>query len=56
MEDRRAWCALVHGVTKSRTRLNNNKLLSSVTVLIVAAVLNLKRTEAGGGVSALHMS
>ena len=23
MEDRRAWCALVHGVTKSRTRLNN---------------------------------
>ena len=23
VEDRRAWCALVHGVTKSRTRLNN---------------------------------
>ena len=24
VEDRRAWCALVCGVTKSRTRLNNN--------------------------------
>ena len=23
VEDRRAWCALVHGVTKSRTRLND---------------------------------
>ena len=23
VEDRRAWCALVHGVMKSRTRLNN---------------------------------
>ena len=24
VKDRRAWRALVHGVTKSRTRLNNN--------------------------------
>ena len=24
LEDRRAWHALVHGVTKSRTRLKNN--------------------------------
>ena len=23
VEDRGAWCAAVHGVTKSRTRLNN---------------------------------
>ena len=23
VEDRRAWCTLVHGVTKSRTQLNN---------------------------------
>ena len=22
-EDRRAWCAVIHGVTKSRTRLND---------------------------------
>ena len=27
VEDRRAWCTLVHGVTKSRTQLNNNKRL-----------------------------
>ena len=25
VEDRRAWRALTHGVTKSRTQLNNNK-------------------------------
>ena len=27
MKDREAWRAAVHGVTKSRTRLNNNKKL-----------------------------
>ena len=28
VKDREAWCAVVHGVTKSRTRLseNNNKM------------------------------
>ena len=25
VKDREAWCAAIHGVTKSRMRLNNNK-------------------------------
>ena len=32
VEDRRAWRALVHGVTKSRTRLNDDELLISLDV------------------------
>ena len=29
VEDRRAWCALVHGVTKSRTRLNDDNTVQN---------------------------
>ena len=31
VEDRRAWCALVHGVTKSQTRLNDSTTTTKVT-------------------------
>ena len=31
VKDRRAWRALVHGVTKSRTRLNDNNTLSGAS-------------------------
>ena len=26
VKDRKAWCAVVHGVAKSQTRLNNNRI------------------------------
>ena len=29
VKDREAWCAAVHGVTKSQIRLNNNKAIKS---------------------------
>ena len=33
VRDREAWCATIHGVTKSRTRLNNNKALKKVCLV-----------------------
>ena len=42
VEDRRTWHALVHGVTKSRTRLNNNNN-------------NNKKHSASNGQAAFHL-
>ena len=45
MIDREAWRAAVHGVTKSRTQLNNNKIsvvykLSIVRYFVIAAQID----------------
>ena len=37
VKDREAWCAAVHGVTKSRTGLSNN--IKCVTILFLVYVL-----------------
>ena len=37
VKDREAWCAAVHGVTKSRTGLSNN--IKCVTILFLFYVL-----------------
>ena len=45
MMDREAWRAAVHGVTKSRTQLNNNKIsvvykLSILRYFVIAAQID----------------
>ena len=54
VEDRKAWRALVHGVTKSRTRLNNNNnyfshsLLRNLTIRHYSVKLGLVEGEIDG--------
>uniref|UniRef100_A0A670K5H4 ribonuclease H n=1 Tax=Podarcis muralis TaxID=64176 RepID=A0A670K5H4_PODMU len=48
VEDRSAWHALVHGVTKSRTRLNNNMLLIILYYPGQGATLSLRGGQGDG--------
>ena len=39
--DREAWCAAVHGVTKSQTRLSNKTELNSIKIITYINKTNL---------------
>ena len=53
--DREAWCAAVHGVTKSRTQLSDRTELSHLDWVFVAACrLSLVAASRGCSLVAMH--
>ena len=41
--DREAWCAAIHGVTKSRTRLSHHVVINTCGIIRLSLVQSLNR-------------
>ena len=49
VRDREAWCAAVHGVAKSRTRLGDRKTTTTVSPMIHLKDVGTLEDSGGGG-------